>query len=145
MSDANVAILKRWFEEVWNQRREETIMELLAPDCIGHGTRDNGGDIHGPREFLPFYERICSAFPDMKVTVEDGFGEGEKAVVRWSATMHHRGDHLGPRATGNQVAMTGTTIARIANGKIVEAWDNWDKLAMLQQIGVVQLAASTGA
>jgi steroid delta-isomerase-like uncharacterized protein len=145
MSDANVDILKRWFEEVWNQRQKEKIMELMAPECIGHGTADNGGDIHGPREFLTFYERICGAFPDTKVTVEDGFGSGDRVAVRWSATMRHSGDHLGLPATGKDVAITGTTIARIANGKIVEAWDNWDKLAMLQQIGVVQLAASTGA
>jgi hypothetical protein len=37
------------------------------------------------------------------------------------------------------VAIGGMTLARIKDGQIVEAWDNWDKLGMLQQIGVVQL------
>ena len=145
MSEANVALLKRWFEEVWNQRRTDTITELFAPDAVAHGTSDNGGDMRGPKGFLPFYERICGAFPDMKVKIEDAFGDGDKAVIRWSATMHHKGDHLGPRATGRLVTLTGATIARFENGRVVEAWDHWDKLGMLQQIGVVQLSASSAA
>ena len=49
--------------------------------------------------------------------------------------MTHKGDGLGVRATGKKVKITGMSIARIVNGKIVEGWDNWDRLAMLEQIG----------
>jgi predicted ester cyclase len=55
--------------------------------------------------------------------------------LRWSATMTHRGDHLGIPATGKPVQTTGITIARIANNQIVEGWDNWDQLGLLKQIG----------
>jgi len=139
MSDANVLLMKKWFEEVWNQKRKATITELFAPDAIAHGVNDQGGDIQGPAQLLPFYERISGAFPDMKVVVEDGFSSGDKVIVRWSAEMHHQGDSLGMLASGKKVAIGGMTMARIKDGKIVEAWDNWDKLGMLQQIGVVQL------
>ena len=139
MSDANVLLLQRWFEEVWNQKREATIRELFAPDGIAHGVNDQGGDIQGLAQLLPFYQRISGAFPDMKIVIEDGFSSGDKVIVRWSAEMHHQGDTLGIAASGRKVAIGGMTLARIKDGKIVEAWDSWDKLGMLQQIGVVQL------
>ena len=53
-------------------------------------------------------------------------------------TMTHRGDHLGMSASGKSVRMTGITIARIADKKIIEGWDNWDQLGMLKQIGAYQ-------
>ena len=55
-------------------------------------------------------------------------------MVRWSSVMTHTGDHLGVAASHKTVHITGITIARIANGKIIEGWDNWDQLAMMQQI-----------
>jgi predicted ester cyclase len=54
--------------------------------------------------------------------------------VRWSAVMTHTGDHLGVPASHKKVEISGITIARIDDGKIVEGWDNWDQLALMQQI-----------
>lgn len=136
MPDPNVAILTRWFEEVWNQRRVATIHELFAPDAIAHGTDDTGATMRGPQAFLAFYERLIGAFPDIQVKIEDAFSSADKVVLRWSATMTHQGGHLGIPASQKPVALSGVTIARISNGQVVEAWDQWDKLAMLQQIGI---------
>jgi steroid delta-isomerase-like uncharacterized protein len=144
MSEANVNLMKRWFREVWEQRREKTIMELFAADGVAHGSSDRGGDIRGPKEFLAFYERLTGSFSDMHFTIEDTLDVDDKVVLRWSATMRHTGDKLGFRATGKDVAITGVTIAKIRNGQVIEGWDNWDKLALLQQIGAIHLAA-TGA
>lgn len=47
MVEENVALVKRWFEEVWNQKRSETIRELLSADCVAHGTSETGDDLHG--------------------------------------------------------------------------------------------------
>jgi steroid delta-isomerase-like uncharacterized protein len=145
MPESNVALLTRWFEEVWNQRRRETIMELFAPDGVSHGVDENGGVIRGAHNFLPFFDRFCGAFPNFKLTVEECFGSGDLVVLRWTARMTHTGDHLGFPASQKDVAIGGMTMAKIANGRIVEAWDHWDKLAMLQQIGVVPLAASASS
>ena len=73
--------------------------------------------------------------------VEETFGARDKVVVRWSATMTHKGDHLGIPATGKPVKITGMTMVRIRDGKITEGWDNWDQLAMMQQIGALEQAA----
>jgi predicted ester cyclase len=71
----------------------------------------------------------------MNMKVEDAFGTADKVVVRWSGKMTHSGDGLGMRATGKPVRLSGISIARIIDGKIVEGWDHWDQLGMLEQIG----------
>jgi steroid delta-isomerase-like uncharacterized protein len=145
MVHENVALVKRWFEEVWNQKRSGTIRELLAADCVAHGTGENGEDLHGVEGFLAFQARQVSAFPDMHIEVHDCFGMGDKVAVRWSATMHHRGNGLGMEPTGAEVKIAGMGIARIENGKVKETWDNWDKMAMFQQIDAASKAKSASA
>jgi steroid delta-isomerase-like uncharacterized protein len=145
MAGENVALMKRWFDEVWNQRRRETILELFAEGGIAHWVDESGRDLSGPHEFLPHYDRLSGAFPDMRMTVEECFESGDKVIVRWSAKMNHTGDHLGVRATGKPVSVNGMTMAKIANGKVVEGWDCWDKLGMLMQIDAVELKLAKAA
>ena len=135
--DENVALMKRWFDDVWNQGRMATVHELLAHDAVGFGQAEHGMEIRGPAEYERFAERLRGAFPDIKVKVEDAFGSGDGVVVRWSAVMTHLGGHLGVAATNREVRVTGMAIVRIVNGKIVEGWDNWDQLALMRQIGVI--------
>jgi len=130
----NVALMRRWFQEVWNEGRVQTIYDLLAEDIHGWGQDEPGVEIRKPADFVRLYDRIHGAFPDQKMTVEDAFGAGDKVVVRWSSVMTHTGDHLGVAASHRKVHITGITIARVVNGKIVEGWDNWDQLALMQQI-----------
>ena len=91
---------------------------------------------------MALFNRLHGAFPDIKFTVEDTFGADDKVVVRWSANMTHTGDHLGLPATNKRVTITGITIAEIENGKIVRGWDNWDQLAMQQQLAMAAAARS---
>jgi len=145
MADENVALARRWFEEVWNQKRSGTIRELLAPNCIAHGTSETGGDLYGPEGFLTLHARLIEAFPDIHIEVQDCFGTGDKIVVRWTATMHHLGNSLGMEATGAEVKIHGMGLARIVGGKVLETWDNWDKLGMFQQIETAAKAKKTTA
>jgi steroid delta-isomerase-like uncharacterized protein len=136
--EENVLLMRRWFKEVWNEGRTQTIYDLLAPDAIAIGELEDGSPLRGPADFVPFVERIRGAFPDINIVVEDAFGAEDKVVLRWSATMTHRGDHLGMPASGKRVKLTGMTIVRINDKKIIEGWDNWDQLGMLKQIGAYQ-------
>ena len=133
--EENIQLIRRWFQEVWNENRIQTVYDLLAPDAIGRGQTGSQGELHGPRDFVPFVKQIRAAFPDIHVEIDDAFGAGDKVVARWTATMTHGGDDLGVHATGKSVRITGTTIARILDGQIIEGWDNWDQLGMLEQIG----------
>jgi len=134
-ADENIQLMRRWFQEVWNEGRMQTVYDLLSPDSIGRGQRGAEAEIRGPEEFEKFAREIRGAFPDIKVKVEDVFGVGDQVVLRWSATMTHTGDGLGFPASGRTVRSRGISIARIVDGKIVEGWDNWDQLGMLEQIG----------
>ena len=136
--EENVNLMRRWFREVWNEGKLQTIHELLAPNAVAVGELEDGAKLRGPAEFAAFAQRIRGAFPDMNVVVEDAFGTDDKVVLRWSGTMTHLGDHLGMPATRKRVQVTGITIARIANQQIVEGWDNWDQLGMLKQIGLYE-------
>lgn len=135
-ADDNVQLMRRWFQEVWNEGRIQTVYELLSPAAVATGQRGAEAKIRGPEEFEKFVREIRGAFPDIKVNVEDVFGAGDKVVLRWSAAMTHTGEGLRIPASNRTVRSRGITIARIEGGKIVEGWDNWDQLGMLEQIGV---------
>ena len=134
-ADENIQLMRRWFQEVWNEGRIETVHELLSSDSVARGQRGGESEIHGPEEFEKFVREIRGAFPDIQVKVEDVFGVGDKVVLRWSAVMTHKGEMLGLPATGRSVRSRGISIVRMVDGKIVEGWDNWDQLGMLEQIG----------
>src|SRR6266478_1279931 len=78
-----------------------------------------------------------TAFPNIRLTVEDIIAEGETVVARWSCRGTHKGDLNGIAPTGKQVNITGVSIARFTNGKIFEGFVNWDALNLMQQLGVV--------
>jgi steroid delta-isomerase-like uncharacterized protein len=138
MSEQNKALIRRWFEEVWNKKRVEAIDEMFAVDGIAHGLNDDAtGSIKGAAEFKPFHAVFCAAFPDIKVVVEDVIAEGDMIAARCSVHGKHTGNSLGIEASGAPVEFTGMTIVRIKDGKIVEAWNNFDFLAMNKQIGAI--------
>lgn len=136
----NVALMRRWFKEVWNEGRVQTIHDLMDKNCIGTGQDQPGVEIHGPADFVALFNRLHGAFPDIKITVDDTIGADDKVVVRWSAVMTHTGDHLGIPATNRPLRVTGITIAQIKDGKIIRGWDNWDQLALMQQLSVARAA-----
>ena len=133
----NIALMKRWFEEIWNQGRMETVRELLDENAIGFGQAGHETEIHGPEGFIAFAQALRAAFPDIKTTIEDMFGSDDHVAVRWSADMTHTGAGLGIPPSNRKVHVTGMTMVRFANGKIVAGWDNWDQLALMRQIGAV--------
>jgi len=132
--EENVALIRRWFNEVWNQRRLDAIGEMMAPDAVIRGLGEAGEVVRGPAEFRLFAERFQKAFSGIRIMVEDAFGSGDKVAARWSAEMTHTGDELGIPATGRAVTICGITIARVENGKVVEGWNNWDQLGLQQQL-----------
>src|SRR5882724_2302956 len=129
MAHENSALIRRWFEEVWNKGRMKAIDEMASANVIGHGQAQHDTDI-GLKEFKPFVVALRSAFPDIKIVIDHAIEQGDKAVARWTATMTHKGAFLGFASTGKKVTITGTTMLRFANGKIVEGWDNWDQLGL---------------
>jgi steroid delta-isomerase-like uncharacterized protein len=131
----NISLMRRWYREVWRDGKNQTVYELLASDASLRGQAGPEQQIRGPEGFVAFADQIRNAFPDIEVAIEDIFAEDDKVAVRWVATGTHKGDGLGFPPSHSHVRISGVTIARVANGKIVEGWDNWDRLGMLEQIG----------
>jgi len=139
----NVALVRRWFEEVWNKGRAEAIEEMFDEEGVAHGLADeSGAALRGPANFGVFHRKFREAFPGIEVIVEDAISEGDKVAARCTVRGRHEGDTLGFAATRQPVEFTGMTFARVSGGKIVEAWNNFDFMAMFQQLGALRLEAA---
>jgi predicted ester cyclase len=139
MSQTTKQLAYSWFEEVWNKQRREAIAEMLLPDAVAHEGSDTAS---GPEGFYPFFDRMQSAFSNIQVTIQDTLEDGDKICVRWSCTMKHTGDGLGMRPTNKQLQTSGISILRASNGKLIEGWQNWDMLGLLEQIKTQPKAAT---
>lgn len=137
MSEENKQLLRRWFDEVWNKGRADAIDEMFDENGIAHGLSDDPSrPIKGPGDFKPFHTVFRQAFPNMIIVIEDMVAEGDKVAARCSVRGKHEGDFPGRAATQAPVEFNGITIVRIDNGKIVEAWNNFDFMTMNKQIGL---------
>lgn len=139
----NSQLIRRWFDDVWNQQREDTIDELCSKNAVGYGQTADGSPIRGPDNFKLFWKQFLSAFSSIHVEIHRTIAEGDLALAQWTITMKHTGTFLGTAPTGRAVTATGMSMQRFANGKIVEAWDNYDQLGILAQLGAVSLKALT--
>ena len=135
----NSDLIREWFEEVWNQGREQTIDAMCAKEAVGHGQTHDGSDIIGPDHFKQFWRAFRAAFTSIHVEIHQTIEEGEMAVAQWTITMMHTGPFLGIPPSGKQITAKGMSIQRFVGGKIVEAWDNWDQLGAMAQLGAVSL------
>lgn len=139
MAEKSDTLLHRWFEEVWNNRREEAIDEMFEYDGIAHGLADqSGNEPRGPEGFKPFYRSFVSAIPDLHVDVEDAVVEGDRIAARCTVRGTHTGEGLGVAPTNMPVEFSGMCIARVKDGKIVEAWNNFDFMTMFRQMGAIE-------
>lgn len=132
MASGNVGLALRWFEEVWNQRRTDTIDELLTDESVSYS---ESGPLRGKQQFKEQAHAVfLSAFPDLKITVEGAVADGDEVVVRWSVRATHLGDGLGFRATGRAVSFRGMTWIRYRDGKMIEGWDCWNQAGLIQSL-----------
>ncbi len=121
----------RWFEEIWNKRRVEVVDELATDTSIGHSEAVEPASIPA---FKQFHGAFLTAFPDLKIEIEDTLSEGENAVVRWRAEGTHAGDWQGLAPTNRRIRILGMTWFRFEDGKVAEAWDSWSPAALMLQI-----------
>ena len=127
------AIGRRWFKEVWNEGRAEVIDELLAPGCVAwHEPRQS---YRGPQGTKAFFAKQFGAFDQASFRLVEVFGKDDKAVIWWEATMRHSAPGWQSTApTGATIIVPGMTAIRVADGKIVEGWDFWDRDDVTAQI-----------
>lgn len=142
MSVANKVLVYRWYEEVWNKKREDVIDEMLSPEIISYGSTDDPLQaVKGTEAFKKYWRGMVEVFPDIQVAVESTIAEDEKVVARCAVRATHLGKGLGIPPTGKRIHVTGVRIAVFKDGKLIEAWNNFDYLAVYRQLGLLPPSA----
>jgi predicted ester cyclase len=131
MGVQNRDLSRRWFEEVWNERRSDTIGELMSPEGIGHL---ESGDVQGVEPFKRVRDEFLAALPDLRIEIEGIVSDGDDVVVRWSATGTHTGAGLGLEPSHEPIVIRGITWHRFKEGVLIEGWDSWNQEAFLQRL-----------
>ena len=141
-SAANEAVVRRFWDEVLGPDGgyEEGIKEVWADDLVWHGPAGLG-TVHGKEEYLKILKLFLSSFPDIKVTPEKILADDDENLVTTRYTWHgtHTGEFMGVAPTGRPVTVTGVSIYRIKDNKIVEEWFHQDLLGLMQQLGAAPM------
>lgn len=140
-AESNKALSRRLLEEAFNAGNIDVVDELVAAGFVNHDAAIPEPTV-GPDAAKANIAGYRTAFPDLRIKVEDQIADDDRVVTRWSAKGTHEGELMGMPATGKQSTVTGITIDRIVDGRIAESWTNWDTLGMLQQLGVVPALAT---
>jgi predicted ester cyclase len=134
-TEDNKAVVRRFYEEVMNQKKRAVLDEVFDLNVVDHfAPPGTPGGLEGARQTLGMF---LTAFPDLHFTVEDLIAEGDKVVARATLSGTQQGTFMGIPATGKRVTITGIDINRFVGGKSVEHWVEMDTLGMMQQLGVI--------
>ena len=131
----NKEIVHHVFSEALNNGNVAPIEAFVATNFVRHGNPE----ITGPEGLIGLLTMYRNAFPDMTMTFDDQIAEGDKVVSRWTVTGTHTGEMMGIAPTSKKVTVTGISIDRMKDGKIVEEWENFDELGMMVQLGLVPM------
>ena len=133
-AEDNLSIVRRYYEEGWNQGNPAVLDELVSVDFVEHPLWPNvvnpGPEDQSPRDQLKYdITNSREAFPDLHTTIDQLIESGDTVVT--VAT------NRGTPSTGKPMAWVEINIDRFADGKIVERWSLWDRLGFWQQLGIV--------
>jgi predicted ester cyclase len=136
MSAQNKAVMRRIYEELWNQGNFDVLDELVSPDYVGHLPTPPGAPT-GRDGLVWLIQTYRSAFPDVHVQIEDQIAEGEKVMthVIFQGTHENQFMHIAP--TGKTISVEAFILTRFENGLNVEGWVGLDRLVLMQQLGAI--------
>jgi steroid delta-isomerase-like uncharacterized protein len=138
MSDANIAVIRRFYEELWNRGDLALADEILAPDLRFRGSL--GTTMEGVPAFIRYVQRTRAAFPDWHNRIDELIAADERVVARMTWTGTHRGEFSGIRPTGRTVSYVGAAIFHFREGKIQEAWVVGDTQELWRALGVLAIS-----
>ncbi|GHJ48206.1 hypothetical protein Cs7R123_55480 [Catellatospora sp. TT07R-123] len=130
-----------FFDQIVSEGRLDLIPQLFAPGYTGHdpadeGSSGGGGETVGLDALRAQVEGYRRGF-DCRFTVENQIAEGDEVATRWRWAGIHHGEFRGVAATGRECTMTGMAVFRFEDGKVSEAWWNWDNMTLYRQLGLI--------
>jgi steroid delta-isomerase-like uncharacterized protein len=139
MNTETAKTLVRQVVEDWHRGDVDALDEHLAP---GYVNRDpNNPDVTDLASYKRWVTAALSAFPDLRITIEDLIAEGDRVAKLWSFEGTHRGEFLGIPPSGQRTTWSGITIYRIEGDKVAECVWRTDALGLLQQLGAIAVPA----
>jgi steroid delta-isomerase-like uncharacterized protein len=132
------ALMRRWFDEVWNKGMAETIDELFPEHAVMWGVGRPEMRSQGSAEFKKFYQQLRTACPDANIVLDHVVEQGDTAFARWTATMTHTGEGLGMPPTDKTLKICGMSACRVDGATIVEGWNLRDQIGMARQLGLLE-------
>jgi steroid delta-isomerase-like uncharacterized protein len=130
-TEQNAAVVRRYYEEVWNKGNLAEVEALVAPTIV---LNDWAPGLDGLKQVV---NGTRASFPDLRYSLEDIISAGDKVVVRFKFQGTHQGVYRGIPATGKPIAYSGIGIWRLADGKLAEHWSNIDLYGLMQQLGAI--------
>jgi steroid delta-isomerase-like uncharacterized protein len=136
-TEAGKALVRRYYDELWNRWGLALVDELLAPDVRFRGSL--GVEVQGREGFRRYVALVRDAFPDFHNTVEDLVAESDRVVARLTYRGTHQGPLFGVAPTGRRISYAGVALFRIAGPRITEGWVLGDALGLLRQLGATAI------
>ena len=133
IQEQNKAVVKRYWDGKFNQRRPEILEELQIPEVQYHSP---SMQLNGIEEYKQAYNMYLSALHDTQLTIEEMIAEGNKVMSRVSVKCTHKGELEGLPPTGKTLTVHLFTVFRLVGGKIAEEWELLDELGMMHQLGM---------
>jgi steroid delta-isomerase-like uncharacterized protein len=130
--EANKAIIRRYYEELWNQWRFELADELIDQDVRFRGSL--GRMVAGRGGLVGYMKHVQAGFPDFFNTIEEVIAEDDRVVARLSFTGTHRGEMFGMPPTGHRVRYAGVGIFQVSGSRVIEGWVLGDLAGLLLQL-----------
>lgn len=135
------ALIRRYYNEVFNERRPELIEQLAVEDYIEHDPFPGQGNGRG--DLTARVQLLLDALNPIRFTVEDVVVGGDRVVVRWTQTSTQSAPFLGLPATGRTATFAGIDIHGIRDGRMAEHWHVVDMFSMLQQLGAIPVPSGS--
>ncbi len=132
--EENKLILRRFWEEIFNDRNLAAIDEIFAPNWVYHGA--GGHEVHGPEELKKFLSMYFKAFPDFHADIEDLFAEGNNVASRAICRGTHKGELMGIAPTNKQIEVPVIAISHLSDNQIVEDFELVDLFGLFQQLEI---------
>jgi steroid delta-isomerase-like uncharacterized protein len=126
------ALILRYIEVVWQTGQPEQIESLGTNDFSFHCPI---GTLQG-EAFQQYVKGFGAAFPDAQFHVDAVFSDGNMGAFLWVLTGTNKGEFMGIPPTGKKATVPGTSVLRFDGNLIAEAWSRWDRLSLLEQLGV---------
>jgi steroid delta-isomerase-like uncharacterized protein len=132
----NKQFMQRYVRYVIDGQNPALAANYFAPNFYNHDRAP--GEQLGLDGVTAFLQSIFGAFTGFQTTIEEQVAESDLVLGRWSQTFTNTGPYLSFPASGKTVHITGMTITRVRDGRIVEEWEGRDAIGLLVQMGVIQ-------